>query len=242
MVNGHAIPDRYTLEPNSVIEKSESFPSSISILFSERPDPKVSYIHVSNSAGKRIDNNDFKITGEYDREGTVTVDKNLVKEGVYSVSWSTLSLDDGHVARGTYVIGVGSSLPANTVIENVTENNAVYSPTLAFVKIPIVIGQVYVLGFVFSQLFIWKEVHKRRLRDAIDSIDTEIHHSHYNSLHSDGGSGNNRTNTSVSYHKRNSIGIHEELDIAVFRDHQRAGMANQNNLMRYCSDCKLLLL
>lgn len=170
LVNGHAIPDRYTLAPNSVVDKSESFPSSISILFSERPDPKVSYIHVSNSAGKRIDNNDFKITGEYDREGTVTVDKNLVTEDVYSVSWSTLSLDDGHVSRGTYVIGVGSSLPVNTAIQNVTENDVVYSPVLSVVKIPIIIGQVYVLGFVFSQLFIWKDVQKRGLRDVIDLI------------------------------------------------------------------------
>ena len=107
------------MEPNSLIEKSESFPSSISILFSERPDPKVSYIHVTNSEGNRIDNDDFKITGEYDRRGTVMVNKNLIKEGVYAVSWSTLSLDDGHVAKGTYVVGVGvgSSLPANTVTE-----------------------------------------------------------------------------------------------------------------------------
>ena len=80
VVNGHAIPDRYTLSPNSLFEKPESFPSSISIIFSERPDPKVSYIHITNSEGKRIDQDDFKITGEYDREGTVTVEKHLIEK------------------------------------------------------------------------------------------------------------------------------------------------------------------
>lgn len=171
-VNGHAIPDSYTLEPNSLLEESESFPSSISILFSERPEPKISYIHVTNSDGERMDNNDFKITGENDRRGTVTVDKSLIRDGIYSVSWSTLSLDDGHVAKGTYVVGVGvgSALPAGTVPETVTDNNIVYSPAMAIVKIPIVVGQVCVLGFVFSQLFIWKDIHKQELRNIIDSL------------------------------------------------------------------------
>lgn len=172
MVNGHAIPDRYTLEPNSLIEKPESFPSSISIIFSERPDPKVSYIHVTNSEGNRIDNNDFKITGDNDRRGTVTVKTNLIEEGVYAVSWSTLSLDDGHVSKGTYVVGVGvgSSLSANTVIKNVTDTNTTYSPIMSVAKIPIIIGQVYVLGFVFSQIMIWKDIRRHDLRNIIDFI------------------------------------------------------------------------
>jgi copper transport protein len=172
MVNGHAIPDRYTLEPNSLIEKPESFPSSISIIFSERPDPKVSYIRVTNSEGNRIDNDDFKITGDNDRRGTVTVNTNLIGEGVYAVSWSTLSLDDGHVSKGTYVVGVGvgSFLPANTVIKNVTDTNTIYSPIMSVAKIPIIIGQVYVLGFVFSQIMIWKDIRRQGLRNIIDFI------------------------------------------------------------------------
>jgi putative copper export protein/methionine-rich copper-binding protein CopC len=171
IVYGHATPDRYTLEPNSLLEK-ESFPSKISILFSERPDPKVSYIHVTNSEGSRIDNDDFNITGEIDRRGTVTVNKNLVRDGVYAVSWSTLSLDDGHVAKGTYVVGVGvgSSLPANTAIKNVTDSDTIYSPIISIVKIPIVIGQVYVLGFVFTQIIIWNDIRRQDLSNIIDFI------------------------------------------------------------------------
>jgi copper transport protein len=171
-VKGHAIPDSYTLKPNSLLEKSESFPSSISILFSERPEPKISHIHVTNSEGERMDNNDFKITGENDRRGTVTVDKDRIRDGIYSISWNTLSLDDGHVAKGTSVVGVGvgSYLPAGTVPKTVTDNNIVYSPAMAIVKIPIVVGEVYVLGFVFSQLFIWKDIPKQELRNIIHSL------------------------------------------------------------------------
>lgn len=106
---GHAVPDRYSFEPNSLIDTLQTFPDKISILFSERPDPKVSYIHVVDSKGQRIDNDDFKITGQNGREGSISLDKNIVEEGVYSISWLTLSLDDGHVAKGTYVVGLETS-------------------------------------------------------------------------------------------------------------------------------------
>lgn len=65
------------------------FPSHISILFSEIPDPKVSCIHVIDSSRQRIDNDDFKISGQSGREGSVSIDGNLIEEGVYSISWLT---------------------------------------------------------------------------------------------------------------------------------------------------------
>ncbi len=34
---GHAVPDRYSFEPNSLIDTLQTFPDKISILFSERP-------------------------------------------------------------------------------------------------------------------------------------------------------------------------------------------------------------
>src|SRR5688500_15777401 len=105
---GHAVPDRYSFEPNSLIDTLQTFTDKISILFTERPDPKMSYIHVVDWKGQRIDNDNFKITGQNEREGSISLDKNIVKEGVYSISWLTLSLDDGHVAKGTYVVGVGN--------------------------------------------------------------------------------------------------------------------------------------
>ena len=108
VVYGHAVPDRYTLQPNLLINTLQAFPSNISILFSERPDPKVGYIHMIDSKGQRIDNDDFKITGQDGREVSISLDKSLMGEGVYSISWLTLSLDDGHVAKGSYVVGVGN--------------------------------------------------------------------------------------------------------------------------------------
>jgi copper transport protein len=169
-VYGHAVPDRYSLEPNSLVEKPESFPSKISILFSERPDPKVSYIHITDTAGQRADNNDFKITGQHSREGTVSLDKNLIKNGVYSVSWLTLSLDDGHVAKGTYVVGVGHLMGREAVAKNATQQENQYSPILAFMKAPIIIGEVCIFGFVVSQMYLWNNLNRIGLRSIVDFL------------------------------------------------------------------------
>jgi methionine-rich copper-binding protein CopC len=107
---GHANPVSYSPSANAVVtsqqRENESLPDRVVILFSERPEPKVSYIHVTNSKNERIDNNDFKITGENDREATVTLDKSKLFNGVYTVSWLVLSRDDGHITKGTYVFSI----------------------------------------------------------------------------------------------------------------------------------------
>jgi methionine-rich copper-binding protein CopC len=107
---GHANPVSYSPSADAVItsqqQENESLPDRVVILYSERPEPKVSYIHVTNSKNERIDNNDFRITGKNDREATVTLDKSKLSNGVYTVSWLVLSRDDGHITKGTYVFSM----------------------------------------------------------------------------------------------------------------------------------------
>ena len=108
---GHANPVSYSPSANAVIisqqQENESLPDKVVILFSERPEPKVSYIHVTNSKNERVDN-DFKITGKNDREATVTLDTSKLSNGVYTVSWLVLSRDDGHITKGSYVFNIQS--------------------------------------------------------------------------------------------------------------------------------------
>jgi putative copper export protein/methionine-rich copper-binding protein CopC len=167
---GHAVPDRYSFEPNSLIDTLQTFPDKISILFSERPDPKVSYIHVVDSKGQRIDNDDFKITGQNGREGSISLDKNIVKEGVYSISWLTLSLDDGHVAKGTYVVGVGNLENLENASQNLSQDNNVFSPILGVLKAPVIIGQVSILGFVVLHIFLCNNISKTELRNKVEFL------------------------------------------------------------------------
>ena len=171
LVYGHALPTTYNPEPNSIINKNQTIPSKITISFSERPDPKVSSIEVLNSHYQRVDNNDFKITGQQNnREATVTLDKNKLSDGVYTVSWLTMSLDDGHIAKGSYVFGIGditgSSAPSPSGSVPSTNNNqfsqqnqikteAVTSNIDGLIKWPLIIAQAAIVGCIISHLFLW---------------------------------------------------------------------------------------
>jgi methionine-rich copper-binding protein CopC len=124
-VYGHATPVSYSPSANSVLTQNGSLPTKVVILFSERPEPKVSYIHVTDSKNNRIDNNDYAITGQNDREATVTLDNNKLTPGVYTVSWLVLSRDDGHITKGSYVFTINSAQAAQTISSN--QNNNTFS-------------------------------------------------------------------------------------------------------------------
>jgi methionine-rich copper-binding protein CopC len=107
---GHANPVYYSPSVNAIITRQQQennlLPDKVVILFSERPEPKVSYIHVTNSKNERVDNNDFKTTGKNDRGATVSLDKNKLSDGVYSVSWLVMSQDDGIITKGAYLFSI----------------------------------------------------------------------------------------------------------------------------------------
>ena len=170
VVYGHAVPDRYTLQPNSLIETLEAFPSNISILFSERPDPKVSHIYILDAKGQRIDNDDFRIAGQDGREGSISLDKTLIGEGVYSISWLTLSLDDGHVAKGTYVVGVENFENLEKASQGLSQDSNIFSPILAILKAPVIIGQVSILGFIVLHITLLKNISKPELQNKVEFL------------------------------------------------------------------------
>lgn len=149
---GHAIPSTYSIEPNSILNR-ESAPSQLVISFSERPDPEISYIHVVNSENERIDNNDFTITGLNGRQATVTLDKTRLEEdGVYTVSWRVMSLDDGHIAQGSYVFGVGNVLPDDVGNQQAQAQEVTYvtSSVDALLRWPVIVSQAAIVGGIIA--------------------------------------------------------------------------------------------
>ena len=120
-VLGHANPVSYDPPSNSIFQLDQLLPSNITILFSERPEPKVSYIHVLNSNNERIDNNDFKIIGEDERGASVTLDSTKLSSGTYTISWLVLSKDDGHITKGSYVFTITDPLSITNNITNTTK-------------------------------------------------------------------------------------------------------------------------
>lgn len=149
---GHAIPSTYSIEPNSILNR-ESAPSQLVISFSERPDPEISYIHVVNSENERIDNDDFTITGLNGRQATVTLDKTKLEEdGVHTVSWRAMSLDDGHIAQGSYVFGVGNVLPDDVGNQQAQAQEVTYvtSSVDALLRWPVIVSQAAIVGGIIA--------------------------------------------------------------------------------------------
>jgi copper transport protein len=158
---GHAIPSTYSIEPNSILNKG-SVPAELVISFSERPDPQISYIRVVNSENERIDNDDFTISDSNPRQATVTLDTSkLGEDGVYTVSWRALSLDDGHIAQGSYVFGVGNVTPDSIVGGNQQQTQAqtvtyVTSTADALLRWPLIVSQTAIVGGIIAYFVLQK--------------------------------------------------------------------------------------
>jgi len=85
-------------------------PRQVVLTFTERPEPRLSTVHVLDTGGRRVE-----------AGGATPVDGNPLQlrvplgdlaDGTYTVSWRTVSRDDGHVTAGAFAFGVGVAAPA----------------------------------------------------------------------------------------------------------------------------------
>ena len=85
----------------------ERAPTQVSITFTERPDARLSVIHVLDAGGRRLESGGVRVVpGD---PSTLTVPLPSLPNGVYTVTWSTVSAVDGHRAGGFFAFGVGAS-------------------------------------------------------------------------------------------------------------------------------------
>ena len=163
VVYAHSLPVTETPAPDSIIKKGEPLPSRITIDFSESPQPLVSTITVLNGKNERVDNGNFVIIGDYSREAMTTLNTTKLTDGVYTVSWMTQSSDDGHIARGSYVFGIGNVGP-NAATSSIGGRNqqhvqvqTVTSNWDGLIKWPLIVSQATIVGAIFSHLFLWEK-------------------------------------------------------------------------------------
>lgn len=105
MVFAHATPVEMT--PDS----GENVPQvrEISIRFSERLESASSRIRVTNQAGSVV-SAEARVS---DSPFILTAPITATEDGVYTVSWSVVSKDDGHFTKGAYAFAIGSSTVAS---------------------------------------------------------------------------------------------------------------------------------
>lgn len=120
-VYGHANPVTYNPSPNKIFDSPQSLPDKVTITFTERPELKASSIKVINSNNERIDGNDLKIA-DSDKTLSVSIDKSKITPGIYTVNWETLSKDDGHITKGSYVFTVNDKIAQQSQNSQIKSN------------------------------------------------------------------------------------------------------------------------
>ncbi|HVS07446.1 MAG TPA: FixH family protein [Candidatus Dormibacteraeota bacterium] len=102
--DAHALMSSSTPADGANLERA---PTQVSITFTEWPDPRLSVIHVLNVGGRRLESSGVRpVPGD---RSTLTVALPSLPNGVYTVTWTTVSAVDGHVAGGFFAFGVGAS-------------------------------------------------------------------------------------------------------------------------------------
>ncbi|HYA84315.1 MAG TPA: CopD family protein [Candidatus Bathyarchaeia archaeon] len=154
----HSLPMTEIPAANSVVPKGAPLPPKIIVDFSERPSPTVSSLTVINSKNEVVNNGDFKVIGDGGRLAMTTLDTKKLTDGLYTVQWETQSLDDGHIAKGSYVFGIGNIMPGAvaSAVKQASAVQSVTSPLDGLVKWPVIVAQVAVVGGIFSHLFLWE--------------------------------------------------------------------------------------
>jgi copper transport protein len=98
----HALPQSSDPAPGAELKQA---PAAVTIVFGETPDPKLSRLRVLDSSGR--DHAVGLTHALASSPKTLSVSVGPLSNGVYTVSWRTVSKVDGHLAAGTFSFGVG---------------------------------------------------------------------------------------------------------------------------------------
>ncbi len=129
-------------------------PASVTITFTETPDPKLSTIKVLDASGASMTAGPTTRVPGKPRELTVSLKP--LPSGVYTVAWRTLSTVDGHLAAGSLAFGVGSAPPATTGSLSGTvqsSGSSTISPFAVIGRWLLYLGLMIALGTAFVALY-----------------------------------------------------------------------------------------
>jgi copper transport protein len=147
--DAHALLSSADPAPGSVLTRS---PSQVVITFTEPPDPRVSSIKVLDTSGQTRAGADGKPEPVPGQPTALRIATPNLPNGVYTVSWRTLSKADGHLAAGAYSFGIGVS-PANAPAPKAAiASSPRPSPLAVVARWAYLLGLVGLLGLAFTAL------------------------------------------------------------------------------------------
>ncbi|MHB8731739.1 MAG: copper resistance CopC/CopD family protein [bacterium] len=104
MAGAHALLERSVPAGGAVLQRA---PADVLMTFTETPEPSLSVVHVVDSTGRQVDGGGAQPVPGQPLE--LRVPLGPVPNGVYTVTWRTVSRVDGHVTGGAFAFGVGVS-------------------------------------------------------------------------------------------------------------------------------------
>jgi copper transport protein len=149
-VEAHALLAKSEPAPGATLGRS---PGSVLLRFTERPDLRLTSIRVLDSSGTD------HATGEVfegDPAGTnaAGILTNDLPDGVYTVSWRTVSAVDGHISAGSFAFGVGVAPPSGPPDEGAGGVGQVGSPPAIGARWILYLGLMALIGAAFAAVVV----------------------------------------------------------------------------------------
>lgn len=104
VVGAHALLERSVPAGGAVLQRP---PTDVTLTFTEVPEPSLSLVHVLDSTGRQVDRGGAEGVPRSPLELRVSL--GALSNGVYTVTWRTVSRVDGHVTGGAFAFGVGAA-------------------------------------------------------------------------------------------------------------------------------------
>ena len=153
-------------------------PSQVEVDFIDPIDINHSQIKVLDANGKDVANNDFHYVSGDKTKAVVSLPYNL-PNGIYTVYTKVLDETDGHTTTNAFVFALGQPIPQDLLHkkESVSFSDIV-SVYDAIARYPALIGQIIVVGALFSSFWLWKPLAKvSALKDAFGPTRVKIDNS-----------------------------------------------------------------
>lgn len=125
IASAHALLLSSTPAANSNVQKS---PAAVVLTFGEEPDVAGSHITVLDTSGGHHEGG--RVLAVVGNPLQLAVPVLPLQQGVYTVSWRTLSVADSHTASGSFAFGVGVTPTTTTSPPTITQNGPSFATSL----------------------------------------------------------------------------------------------------------------
>ncbi len=144
-VSAHALLGASDPAANAVLATA---PTSVTLTFTEQPDPKLSLVQVLDASGASHASG-AAVPGA-PGTNTLTVPLGPLADGVYTVAWRTVSAADGHATAGSFAFSVGTGAPPPASADTPSAGTSSVSAASVLARAAMYVGLVALLGVLLA--------------------------------------------------------------------------------------------